>query len=60
MASEPKIVIKGSVELNGQVLAPAALAANSAVSGLKCSYCRSRFVPLATSNCPNCGAAHSG
>ncbi len=27
---------------------------------LLCAYCSTRFLPLATTSCPNCGAAHPG
>lgn len=45
----------GEIDMRGGGFAPAA-----AVQRVKCSYCSTLFVLGTTSNCPNCGAAHTG
>jgi hypothetical protein len=45
----------GELDMRGGGFAPAA-----AVQRVKCKYCSTLFVLGTTSNCPNCGAAHTG
>ncbi len=61
MAAEPKVVIRGHVEIGGQVVAPTEGVHQAAAIGrVKCTYCSTLFVPAAEPRCPNCGAPLTG
>ncbi len=62
MSAEPRVVIRGNVEIDGQPVAPTAgaPAAAAAVHRVKCGYCSTLFVHGANPNCPNCGAPYTG
>ena len=57
MASEPRVIIRGHVEIDGQRVEPTQGAFQPAAVGrVKCTYCSTLFVPSAEPRCPNCGA----
>ena len=61
MASEPKVIIRGNVVIDGVQVQPTQSAhVAPAVSRVKCGYCSTLFVLGTASNCPNCGAPHTG
>lgn len=57
MASEPRVVIRGNVEIDGLRVEPTeGVHAPHAVERVTCGYCSTLFVPAAELRCPNCGA----
>lgn len=58
MASEPKVIIRGAVEINGQRLEPTqGVFSAEPVQRVSCSYCSTQYVSAGPAPaCPNCGA----
>jgi hypothetical protein len=61
-AAQPRVVIRGPVEINGVRFDPAACApASGAHAPVTCKFCSSLFVLSASgAKCPNCGAPAQG
>ncbi len=61
MASEPRVIIRGNVVIDGQQMAPTEGTHTPRPSErVTCGYCSTLFVPAAELRCPNCGAPMAG
>jgi len=61
MASEPNVIIRGHVEIDGQrVESTQGIPQAAAIGRVKCAYCSTLFVSAAEPRCPNCGAPLTG
>ena len=61
MASEPRVIIRGNVMIDGQPVAPTeGVHTPRSFGRATCKYCSTLFVPGVGSRCPNCGAPLTG